>query len=577
MAAYATAYAHGLLPEPDLLVSEWADAHRMLDQAASSEPGRWRTSRTPYLKEIMDCLSATRPEEVVVVMKGAQLGLTETGNNWLGYVIHHAPGPMLYVMPTVDTAKRNSKQRIAPMLDGIPEVAAKIATPRARDSGNTLFQKDYPGGTLIITGANSAVGLRSMPARYLFLDEVDGYPMDLDGEGSPIQLAMRRTATFKRNRKIFMLSTPTIKGLSIIEDYFEQSDQRRFFVPCPECGEYQTIEWARIKWFDGDPSTVKLQCEHCGCLIPEEKKTRMMLSGEWRPTAKGQFTGFHVSSLYSPLGWYSWEDAVREFIQAKDIPEQLKTWVNTVLGETWEEDGETVEMGGLMARAEDYTGKPDKVVAVTFGADVQKDRIEVEVVGWAAGEESWSLDYQVLPGDPTTPEPWDQLDELLREWKPVAGVVDSGYSTDAVYSYCAKYAHIYPGKGVSGTGKPLVESDLQRRQRLRKLRKKGHAPEPIYVDTGKLLVLNYLQVQVPGPGYCHFPKAPTHDDEYFAQLTGEKLVTRYRKGRPFREWIATRHRVEALDCRVYALAALRLSGVDLNTLQPDAPKRRWRH
>ena len=398
--AYCTSVAAAILAEPDVTVSEWSDQYRLLDQAASSEPGKWRTRRTPYLKEIMDCLSATRPESIVVFMKGAQIGATEAGNNWLGYTIHHAPAPMLYVMPTVDAAKRASKQRIAPMIDAIPEVKAKVAVARARDSGNTLFQKDYPGGTLILTGANSAIGLRSMPARYLFMDEVDGYPTDLDGEGDPIQLAIRRTATYKRNRKIFIVSTPTIKGISAIEDYYEQSDQRRYFIPCPECGEFQVLEWKMITWTDNDPDTAAMTCQHCGVIVPESNKTKLLSDGEWRATSEGRFTGFHLSSLYSPVGWYSWSDAVADFLAAKKVgEEQLKTWVNTVLGETWEEQGEQADPNSLILRREEYDEPP--ILWRTIGADVQKDRIELELVGWGEGEESWGLEYIILPGDTT--------------------------------------------------------------------------------------------------------------------------------------------------------------------------------
>jgi len=575
---YAKAYAAAILPDPDLLVSEWADAHRTLDQASSSEPGRWRTSRTPYLKEIMDCLSATRPEDVVVFMKGAQIGATESGNNWLGYVIHHAPGPMLYVMPTVDTAKRNSKQRIAPMLDSIPEVAEKIATPRSRDSGNTLFQKDYPGGTLIITGANSAVGLRSMPARYLFLDEVDGYPMDLDGEGSPIQLAMRRTATFKRNRKIYMVSTPTIKGMSIVEDHFNRSDQRRYFVPCPDCGEYQPIEWKRIKWVDNDPATTSLLCEHCGVLIPEEKKTPMLYRGEWRPTAEGQFAGFHLSSLYSPAGWYSWADAVSDFLAARDAgEEQMKTWVNTVLGETWEEQGEAIDSLAIMSRTENYPQDAHYPLR-TCGVDVQKDRLEASIVGWSKGEEAWLIDHLILPGDTAKQEVWDELDDELRTYSIHLAAIDSGYNTSMVYAFCEGRRYTVPIKGITGIGRPLIEDERKRRQRLRNRRKKSASPEPIGVDQGKALVFSRLKISQKGDGYIHFPATSAFDDEYFAQLTAEKLVTRYSKGRPRQEWVQTRPRNEALDCLVYALAAMRLAGVDLSrALDPDKPKPRWRH
>ena len=563
---YLTQFCTSIRPEPDLTVSEWSDRHRILDQAGASEPGKWRTGRTPYLREIMDCLSATRPESVVVFMKGAQIGATESGNNWLGYVIHHAPGPMLYVMPTVDAAKRASKQRIAPMIDSIPEIREKVATPRARDTGNTLFQKDYPGGTLILTGANSAVGLRSIPARFLFLDEVDSYPMDLEGEGSPIQLAIRRTATYKRNRKVFMVSTPTIRGLSIIEDYYSESDQRRFFVPCPDCGEFQTIEWKRITWPEGDPDSAAMTCEHCGVLIPETQKTNLLNNGEWRATGEGRHTGFHLSSLYSPAGWYSWADAANDFLAAKRSGiEQLKTWINTVLGESFEEQGEQADPNELIMRREEY---PDDLPILwrTVGVDVQKDRLELELVGWGEGEESWGLEYVILPGDTAQQPVWDSLTETLAAMKPDAVAVDSGYNTQFVYSWVERKRYAWAIKGVAGAGLPLIE-DLQRRiRRLRKKRQRAVTPEPIGVDQGKTIIYSRIGISEPGPGFMHFPLSADYDDEYMAQLTAEKLVTRYHRGRPKQEWVQTRPRNEALDCRVYALAALRL----LNPKQPSA-------
>jgi phage terminase large subunit GpA-like protein len=556
---YSQAYSAALRPEPDLTVSEWADRHRVLDQASSSEAGKWRTDRTPYLREIMDSLSAQSPDDIIVFMKGAQIGATEAGNNWLGYVIHHAPGSMLYVMPTADSAKRASKQRIGPMLDSIPEVAAKISAPRARDSGNTLFQKDYAGGTLILTGSNSNVGLRSMPARYLFLDEASSYPSDVDGEGSPVQLAIRRTATFKRNRKVFMVSTPTLDGLCTIQEYFEQSDQRYFYVPCPHCSEFGTITWDRIHWHDNDPTTACLVCEHCGSEISESNKTNMLLAGEWRPTATGRYKGYHLSSLYSPLGWYSWSDAATDFMAAKKgSQEQLKTFINTVLGEVWTEQGQQADPAALIMRREEY---PDSLEfkKTTIGIDVQRDRIELEHLGWGEGEESWSIDYVVLLGDTAQPSVWDELAELLDDLAPDSVAIDSGYNTSLVYDFVAKRRFCHAIKGVSGFGLPLIEDAQKRARRLAKRRKKALTAEPIGVDQGKAMVYSMLSIAEPGPGYCHFPADAAYDDEYFAQLTAEKLVTRYSKGRPRQEWAATRARNEALDCRVYALAALRLS------------------
>ena len=214
--AVERAWRDGLTPDPLLTVSEWADRYRVLSQRASSEPGRWRTERAPYLREIMDCLSPSSPFQRVVFMKGSQVGGSECGNNWIAYVIHQAPGPMMAVAPTVELAKRNSKQRLDPLIEESEVLRERVKERRSRDSSNTVLSKEFPGGVLILTGANSAVGLRSMPARYLFLDEVDGYPGDVEGEGDPILLAERRSATFQR-RKILLVSTPKTKGLSRIE------------------------------------------------------------------------------------------------------------------------------------------------------------------------------------------------------------------------------------------------------------------------------------------------------------------------------------------------------------------------
>ncbi len=275
---YARELARGLRPDPDLSVSEWADAHRRLSGKAASEPGPWRTARTPYLREIMDCLSPGSAVERIVFMKGSQIGGTECGNNWIGFVIHHAPGPMLAVLPTVEMAKRNSKQRVDPLIEESPKLRERVQPTRSRDSGNTILSKEFRGGILVMTGANSAVGLRSMPVRYLFLDEIDAYPGDADGEGDPVALAEARTRTFSR-RKIFMVSTPTIRGHSRIEREYEASDQRRYMVPCPECGTHQWLKFEQLKWPDKQPEGVYYECEHCAHKIDERHKTWMLENG----------------------------------------------------------------------------------------------------------------------------------------------------------------------------------------------------------------------------------------------------------------------------------------------------------
>ena len=561
-------FAQGFRPDPATTVSEWADANRVLSSISSSEPGKWRTERTPYLKEIMDCLSPSHPCERVVFMKGAQIGGTECGNNWLGFVICNAPGPMLIVNPTVETAKRNSKMRIAPAIENCPALREKVQDPRSRDSGNTVFIKEFPGGILVLTGANSAVGLRSMPIRYLFMDEVDGYPDDAGEEGDPVDLAIQRTATFN-NRKIFMASTPTLKGVSRIEKAFEEGDQRYFHVPCPHCGHFQVLEWKGVKFEAGRPETARYVCEKCQGEIHEYQKAEMLAKGKWIASAagNGKIASFHLSSLYSPYGWASWADIAAEFIKVHKDPPRLQVWTNTKLAQTWQDQaGETIDPTGLLARREHYGEPlPADVCILTAGIDVQDDRLEIEIVGWGKDEESWSVDYLVLYGDPSTPALWEDLDSVLsrtyrheRAVGPMgimAACVDSGgHYTDKVVTFCAERIRrrIFAIKGSSsGFGVPIFPARASQNKRLKK---------PVYiigVNDAKQTLMQRLRIAEHGAGYCHFPVG--RDASYFAQLTAEVVKTRFVKGRPVREWKVKTdgHPTEALDCRVYAFAALR--------------------
>jgi phage terminase large subunit GpA-like protein len=569
---YERAFIDGLTPDPDLTVSEWADEFRMLSQKASAEPGRWRTDRTPYLREIMDELSPSSPTQRVVFQAGAQVGKTETGNNWTGFIIHMSPGPMMLVQPTVDMAKRLSKQRLAPMIEESPVLRERIAESRSRDSGNTTFTKEFPGGFMLITGANSAVGLRSMPVRFLFLDEIDGFPVDLDGEGDPVNLAERRTTTFAR-RKIFMCSTPTVKDTSRIEREYLASDQRRFFIPCPHCGEFQWLKWAQIKWDDGDPDTAHYVCEHNGCIIEEHSKTDFMSRGEWRPTAKGdaRTAGFHLSSLYSPLGWKSWSEIVAEFLAAKGDPPLLKTWVNTILGETWEDEiAARVGAGELQDRVEFYPPgiAPAGVLACTAGVDVQDNRLAVTIHGWGEDEECWLIDHQEIFGDPAKPEIWKQLANVIstpvehEAFEPLpimATCIDSGgHFTHEVYAFAREHRalHVMAVKGQSQKGKPVIarptKVDLNMRQQVIK---NGAEVWPVGTDTAKFTIYSRLKLNEAGAGFVHFHAGLPPD--YFTQLTAEKLTTRYVKGHPVREWTKKPGaRNEALDTFVYSLAAL---------------------
>jgi phage terminase large subunit GpA-like protein len=562
-----TRFVDRIRPEPLLLVSEWADHYRILPSKGAAEPGPWRTSRTPYLKAIMDALSTGSPYHTVVFAKGAQIGATETGSNWLGYCIHHAPAPAMMVQPTLDMVKRVSKQRIQPMIDATPVLVERIAPSRARDAGNTLFQKDFPGGTLVMTGANSATGLRSMPARYLFLDEVDAYPGDVEGEGDPVDLAIARTSTFKRNRKIFLCSTPTIEGQSRIWNAFEHTDQQYYYVPCPDCDGYQVIDWKRIIWQEGLPDTAALACEHCGSLIDERHKGMMLDRGQWRATQASADThtiGFHLSSLYSPPGWYSWADAAREFLAAQGHPTKLQSFINTKLGQCWEErSGEVVDEGGLMSRREIWRAVPDACVALVAGVDCQLDRLEVSIIGFTATEQAKVMHHHKLIGSPAAPEVWRQLDGILKAEYPTdtgrvmninAACIDSGgLHTKQVYDYVSANTgrRIFAIKGRAGNH-PIWPVKLSNKQ-LRN----GARLQLVGVDTAKDAIYSALAVTNPElPKYVSFSMNLPGD--YFKQLTVERRVTTYNtKGVRVRVWKKPAGaRNEAFDCFVYAVAGL---------------------
>jgi len=580
---YRDGFRDGLKPDPILTVSEWADQYRMLSQRASAEPGHWRTERTPYLKEIMDSLSATSPIQSVTLIKGAQLGGTEAGSNWIGYIIDHAPGPVLAVQPTVEMAKRNSKQRIEPLIQESERLREKVKSPRSRDSGNTILAKEFPGGLLVMTGANSAVGLRSLPARYLFLDEIDAYPGDVDGEGDPVSLAEARARTFAR-RKIFKVSTPTIEGRSRIQSSYEESDQRKYEVPCPRCGHYQELLWERIRWEKENPQGAVYVCAGCEQPIQEHHKTKMLREGRWVAKNPGyrnrKNIGFHLNSLYSPVGWFSWADAVELFEKAKDNPDRLRSFVNTVLGQTWKEKGDAPEWRRIFERRETYEFNqvPQGGIFITAGVDVQKDRLECEIVAWGQDKQSWSIDYRVINGDTSEDHPWNELFSFLNEQFPCANgaslpirlmAIDSGYNTQVVYNQVRKHPinRVIAVKGVD-LSQTLVgaPSTVDVDAKGRKIRR-GIRVWKVGASIAKTELYGWLRLDKPTAegepypaGYCHFPE---YDEHFFKMLTAEQLIVRVTRngGRRF-EWEKIRERNEALDTRCYARAAAAIIGLD---------------
>ncbi|MCV2876360.1 phage terminase large subunit family protein [Rhodobacteraceae bacterium XHP0102] len=583
------AWRRGMRPDPDLTVSEWADKHRKLSSRASAEPGQYRTARTPYLRAIMDALSPRHPAQRISFMKAAQVGATEAGNNWIGFVIHHAPGPMLAVLPTVEMAKRTSRGRIDPLIEDSPALKERVQPARSRDAGNSMLSKEFPGGLLVLTGANSATGLRSMPARYVFLDEVDAYPASADEEGDPVSLAEARTTTFAHRRKVFMVSTPTIRGLSRIEREFEASDQRRYFVPCPHCGHMQWLQFERLRWDKGRPETAAYACEGCEQPIAEHHKTQMLERGEWRATAISadpNAIGFHLSALYSPIGWKSWEQIARDWLAAQGSDEMLRAARNTLLGETCVENGDAPEWQRLADRREAYAAQiPMGGLFLTAGADVQKDRIEVDVWAWGRGLESWLVDHIVIPGGPGDPTCWQTLTDLLGQtWVHENGAVmplaklaiDTGYETSAVYAWARAQgiAQVAPVKGLEGfnratpvSGPTFVDATVNGRKL-----KRGARLWTVATATFKAETYRYLRLErpsdedrasgAPNPaGMIHLPDWA--DSEWLKQLVAEQLVTiRDRRGYARQEWQKMRERNEALDTRVYARAAAWILGAD---------------
>jgi len=566
---YCAQASAGLRPEPELTVSEWAEQKRFLPKSASAEPGKWRNARTPYLREIMDCLSPFSPVTDVVFRKPAQIGGTECGNNWTGFVIDQAPGPMMFVEPTVELAKRLSKQRLQTMIDETPVLRDKVQSARQRDSGNTILAKEFPGGLLIMTGANSAAGLRSMPARYLFLDEIDAYPFDVDEEGDPISLAEARQTTFAR-RKCFKVSTPLMKGTSRIEAAYNESDQRRYRVPCPFCQHEQVLRWSGIVFeHTADyrlTGEVFYRCEACDELLEERHKTWMLEHGRWVADNPGpdRAAGFHLSALYSPLGWKSWRSCVHEFLLAKKTRDitRLKSWTNTVMAETWEEKGVSIDEKSLLSRPEDYGAEvPAGGLVLTLAADIQSDRIESEVVAWGMHDESWLIEYNIFRGNPETDSSvWEALAGLLdRTWQHASGVtmrvasacIDSGHATKQVYAFARTREHrrVFAVKGMGGKGLPIIRVSEQRNRAGIKLALVG-------VDTAKSLIFSRLLLTDHGPGYMHFPRSV--GQTYFEGLTAERKITKKIRGHEIEEWHKIRQRNEPLDCRVYSLAALDL-------------------
>lgn len=579
---YRSAYLRGLQPDPELWVDEWADEYmRIPRETGAAEPGPYRTERTPYAREPMRCLSPSHPAKRVVTMVASQLMKTQIALNWIGGCIHMAPANILMLLPSLALAKRVSG-RVGKTIDATPVLRERVASPRSRDSRNTMDTKEFEGGTLYATTAGSASNLAELAARYIYGDEVDRWDVDVDNEGDPIELAETRASTFGRNAKIYFSSSPTIKGASRIADLFAQSDQRHYHVPCPHCGEMQTLEWENLKYSD-DYSQVQYLCSSCGCLIDEHHKGEMLARGEWRAHAEGEgeTVGFTLNALYAPLGWVSWLGLAKQYDKAKRAQdkgdlEPMQVFYNTRLARLWDAAQEMTKASELKARAEDYRlgSVPRGALILTAAVDTQHNRLELLVIGWGEGMERWVVDHQVIMGDPADERTWALLDEKLKaRYHHVSGVelaicatgIDSGgHHTDEVYQFTRlrRWRNILAVKGASRAGRPVLAQRPSKVDVTWKgtTHKEGAELWMIGTDTAKDWIYNRYALGE-GPGALHFSK--DLPDDFYDQAVAERKIARYVKGHKRIEWVKGKaDRNEALDLLVYNLAMAHLLGLN---------------
>lgn len=554
------------VPAPDFRLSEWADEKFYLSPESAAEPGKWKTYS--YQRGPMDAITDLRNSKVTW-KKSARVGYTKIINCAIAYHIEHDPCSQLVVQPTIEDGKGYSRDEVEPMIRDTPCINGLVADAKSRDSGNTIMKKSYPGGILNIIGANSARGFRRLTVRIVYFDEVNGYPPAAGQEGDQITLGEKRTETFW-NRLSVIGSTPTIKGMSRITDSFEASDMRFLFVPCPQCGHEQVLKWSGLKFPDrNNLNRTYYECENCQKPIDHRHKRSMIDAGKWKATRPfNGHAGFHLWAAYSFSPGATWASIVKRFLDANqhfkdtgDI-EKLKTWTNTDLGEDWEDKGKRIDSIEIMDSKKEPIPEgiaPAGVLVITIGADVQDDRIELEIVGWGQGDESWSLDYVVLYGDTERQDVWNQLDEQIKRVF-VRGVtrlrvacvaIDHGAHSHMVETFVKprQGRRVYTVKGRSTPGGPLVGNPSK------KSILKGVKLFPIGTDTAKETIMARLLIEEPGPGFCHFPDH--YEDEYFRQLTSEERITKYSKGVKYYEWRKKSGRIrnEALDCRVYAYVA----------------------
>ena len=580
----------GMKPPEDLTVSQWADKNRRLTSESSAEVGKWRTSRTPYMFDILDSFTDPLIEHIVVVA-ASQVGKSETINNMVGYCIDQDPGPILLIQPTIDDVKRYSEMRIAPMIRETRCLKRKVADPKSRDAANTKRQKSFPGGVLVMTGSNVAHDLSSMPIRYVFGDERDRWATSAGSEGDPWELAVARTRTFY-NKKMVEVSTPTVKGASAIENSYNLGTMERWKTQCPHCGEYVELTFDNIRFeYDaaenGDKkifhiSEIFYVCPECGGISDEH--TMKSQPAKWVATVPEarkhhKTRSFWLTAWVSP--WATWESIILQFLQAGTDSAKLQVVYNTQFGELWEERGDMASEDDVMARREVYEAEvPDGVLLLTCGVDTQDDRLEYEVVGHRRYGETWGIKKGVILGRPDTEEVWQRLDEVLsHKYKFKSGVSlqisltfidEGGHFTQEVRQHCLarQYDHVFAIKGANCPDIPYTAPPKKQ-----KIVVNGKVIGQVWVyeigvNAGKQKIVDNLRVQSPGANYCHFPLRDDYGKQFFKQLMSEHLAYVPKLKHPW-QWqkIPGHERNEAFDIRNYNLAACEILSPDWDAIE----------
>lgn len=553
----------------------WAESHGHLSAESSADVGKWKS--LPYQVGIMEAISDERYEGVVV-KKSARVGYTKILNHAIGYFIEHKPSSILLVQPTIEDAEGYSKEELAPYLRDVEVLRDLVSDAKAKDGTNSILHKLFPNGVLSIIGANSPRGFRRISRRVILLDEVSGFPKSAGSEGSPVKLAIRR-GEYYADRKVVAGSTPTLTGECQITELFEETDQRYYFIPCPHCGHKQYLKFQNLKWPDEEPMAAYFECEAKKCKIEHKDKRDLVELGEWIATAetkKARWVGFHIWAAYSYSPNSTWGHIACEWLEAKrQGPEALQTFVNTVMGETYDENfAERNNAKDLMARAESYSlgTAPEKVLFCTAGVDVQDNRLAIKIVGWGHDDESWVINYMEIHGNPGEAAVWKSLDALLdapvihskyKDLKVRAAAVDSGgHFTHEVYQYTRERKHkMYVAiKGASQRAKPAIgkPTSVDVNYRTGKTLKRGAQLYPVGTDTIKASIYSRLKVVEPGAKYVHFSHELTED--YYKGLQSERKIVKIKRGMKVTEWVkvSSHARNEPWDCFVYAFAAKEL-------------------